>query len=404
VDNVSIAQFYAEPAPPVQVCGDILPGTWGPVVQFTFRRAQTPLYKRLRWRFRHEQGPVSDYASAAVPVVYEWEGLGQGAYVDFEQYDLWAVTVNFTSEPTGLVGFDADSSARMAAQYWAQIPPPGGHSGFAKDSGYSTAGPRVQLGWVNGHGGGAQYQTRVEEGASPGSPLDSVLEYVVSYVTAPGATGVTRRFWLRHFSHPAPRYVFELTNPASAPAGPVDVYVPPRLAAAIAGPDGIGESGQYTWDATPSGGTPAYHFRWYFQEGGCCGFPIESVGGDSRYLTLTIQQRETFWFFRLIVTESDSYTPKPYWADSLSELIVFVDAAGWGFGAPAAALAPDSAAPLAGPERPIERHRGLIDVDGVCHAIPEDREERQPMFRRLWQHEDVSACWVEVTGRDVPGA
>jgi diadenosine tetraphosphatase ApaH/serine/threonine PP2A family protein phosphatase len=155
--------------------------------------------------------------------------------------------------------------------------------------------------------------------------------------------------------------------------------------------------------ATPSGGTPGYHFQWFFQEGGCCGFPIEVVGGDSRYLTLPIAQRETFWFFRLVVTEWDSYTPKWYWADSLSMLIVFVDPEGWGFGAPVAALASDSGAILAGPERPVERRRGLVDVDGVCRAIPEDREERQRLFRRLWQRADVSACWVEVTGRDVPG-
>lgn len=143
MDNVSIAQFYVEPAP--QVCGDIPPQFWVPDVFFTFQRTQMPPYKRLRSRNRREDGPVFDSASSAVPVLNEWEGLGRSAGVDFALYDLWAVTGSFGAAPPPLMDFDADNYALMAAQYWASITPPAWQSGYAVDSGYSTAGPRVRL-------------------------------------------------------------------------------------------------------------------------------------------------------------------------------------------------------------------------------------------------------------------
>jgi hypothetical protein len=403
VDNVSVAQFYVEGTlPPPEVCGDVEQATWTPIVQFSYEVPQPPIWQRKRWRLRRELGPVTDGYSTPVLVYAPYSALQHLQEVNFEQYDLWAVTGSFESATPPSYPFDSDQNAGMAAQYWAHVPQPTGIGGFASDSGYSTSGPRLTLTWTYGHGGGGQYKTRIDEGSSPGTKLkDSLPGTTQSYVTS-SAYGVTRRFWLRHFSRPAPQNRFELTTPVSPYAGPADIYVPPRLTAWIDGPDGIGESGAYTWDATPGGGTPGYHFRWLFQEGGCCNKPIQVVGRDTQILARLIEQRETFWFFRLIVTEWDSYFPKRFWADSANMILVFVDAEGWG-GAPLGAASGDTGGTAVAPEQPLDRRRGLVDLDGGCRAIPEDRAERQRLYRRLWQRDDVAACWAAVATSPTPG-
>lgn len=375
--------FTGDPVP--DGCGDISQELHQPSATITFT-LPGPREVRLRSTTRRATGAVFDTTHAI-----EWlsgeHSRGMNRLIDFQQFDLFGVGITAHPEPAGSeLPFARDGRMVAAAQFWAHIDQPSSFGGFAFDSGYSTQGPRVTLNWTNSYSPFApQYRSEIAEGATPDYTSLLFRGQGNSFTTEPGPENTTRQFWVRHTADPATELNVTLVRPFSGSRG-ASVAVPPKIRSLITGTDAIEASGFYTWDANPSGGTPPnYHFQWYYQEhDGTGAGPIFSVGGDAQQYTRLVKQRETYFFFRLIVTV---YDENRFWADSADMLLVFVDAEGGDMGFESAVMGAPTESAGGAPRR------AFVDTDGRCVVVPADRAERQRFYWRLWQApQGIRAC------------
>ncbi len=276
----------------------------------------------------------------------------------------------------------------IAGQVWARISKPTGLSGYAWDSGYAAIGelPQVRLFWNNQHPRSGQYHTEIWEG--PTAETASWVRESPNTATAAylhdSPTDTTRRFWLRHTADPSPELPqLDIAVPNSPFAGLLDVYVPPELRALITGPDGIERTGSYQWNSNPSGGIPAYGFRWFYQRIIPTG-SVFDLGVNSQILTKWVKVKSSLWAFRLIVT-LDDYPPTAghYNADSADMFIVVVVDEG-GPGGPGLLVAAQPNDTSSG-QLGLMQRLALLDERDRCVRVPQDQRERQRFFRRLWE-------------------
>jgi hypothetical protein len=134
-------------------------------------------------------------------------------------------------------------------------------------------------------------------------------------------------------------------RPSDADDSTRTVAIAPGLSVWIAGPDLIGTSGSYTWEAQASGGQTPYHYQWYYKQGGS----ETPVGTDSPYYSRYVSVGKTAYAFRLrnVVTDATPATAqRVYWVEVM---------------------------PGGGGLASI----GALDARGACAALPAARTQRQ---------------------------
>ena len=401
VSAASVALSYLDANPPA-TCGDLPPVVLTPVTSINFTLTQGAWVRRrsiqrepggLVIRFDEAAGPQPDPAGPT--------GRSLATTVNFGDNDLYAFGVRADpSSPTAIQPFESDGYNVAVGQYWSQVPMPVSLTGYAVDSGFSTTGPKVRLFWTNKHGPGNQFKSDIKRGPSHEINVATVGGTVTSYLTAVLADNQTYQFWIRHTSNPAMTSFMTLGRPNGG-FTQTTINVPRRLGAIITGPDAVAVSGNYTWDANPSGGIPPYNFQWFFQG--------NDVRNNQQTYTRFIQTQPNMYFAIIKVTLDDAKPPVGrYQSIDADQFLLLVDPTGGEGGGPLGirAAGPTGAAvtdqAAQSEANGIRRLRGLVDTDGKCVARSLlSRDARQELYWRIWNSkQDPRGCWVTVKNQD----